>query len=604
MSSNNRSLACAGLIALVGVLTYASSLSGPFLFDDHSAIVRNPQIRHLWPLVEALAAPRDNELASRPLVNFSFAVNYAAGGLAVRGYHIVNIALHVGAALLLFGIIRLTLTTAKLRDRFGTAADGMALASALIWMLHPLQTESVDYLTQRTELMMGLFYLLTLYCAIRAALSAATDQWRTAAILSCLLGMGCKETMATAPVIVALYDRIFLFDSVRSAWHARKSLYAGLALGWLALAALLMSSLPPTVGFGTRVSGWTYLMNQFPMILRYCQLTVWPHALVVDYGLPKQVALMQVLPQAAVVSALVVLTGIALVRTPMIGFLGACFFITLAPASSIVPIMTEVGAERRMYLPLAALVVLAVTGGWRVLTLVGGRRAVPAAVAAASLVVVALASATVTRNHDYASATTLLQTTVDRWPHGRSHFNLAGVLKDDRRIDEAIVHLRAAVAEQPRALLELGSTFYDRGQFDDAIKELRAFVSRISGRPGMTYQRVLAQNLIALSLAQQRKLPEAIEEFQAALKVDPDNADLHGNLAFILLQQRDFDGARQHYEAFLDKQKGSAFVLTNLGIALQELGRVDEARVRFREALAISPNDREARRRLDQTTFR
>jgi tetratricopeptide (TPR) repeat protein len=266
--------------------------------------------------------------------------------------------------------------------------------------------------------------------------------------------------------------------------------------------------------------------------------------------------------------------------------------------------MTEVGAERRMYLPLAALAILAVTGGWRLLSRVGERGAVPVAVAAASLVVVALASATVTRNHDYASATTLLQTTVDRWPHGRSHFNLAGALKDDRRVDEAIAHLRAAVPDQPRALLELGSTFYDRGQFDEAITELRAFVSRVSGRPGTTYQRVLAQNLIALSLAQQRKLPEAIEEFQESLKVDPDNADLHGNLAFILLQQSDFEGARRHYEAFLDKQQGSAFVLTNLGIALQALGRIDEARARFRAALAISPNDREARRRLDETSSR
>jgi len=139
MSDKARSLACASLIVLVGVLTWASSLSGPFLFDDHSAIVRNPQIRHLWPLVEALAAPRDNELASRPLVNFSFAVNYAVGGLAVPGYHIVNAALHVTAALLLFGIIRLTLATPKLRDRFGAATNGFALASALIWMVHPLR---------------------------------------------------------------------------------------------------------------------------------------------------------------------------------------------------------------------------------------------------------------------------------------------------------------------------------------------------------------------------------------------------------------------------------------------------------------------------------
>jgi protein O-mannosyl-transferase len=603
MSHKTRSLACAALIVLAGALTYGNSLSGPLLFDDHSAIVRNPQIRHLWPLVEALAAPRDNELASRPLVNFSFAVNYAIGGLAVRGYHLVNVALHVLSALVLFGIIRLTFATPKLRERFGTASDGIAVVSALIWMVHPLQTESVDYLTQRTELMMGLFYLLTLYCAIRAALSPAPNHWRMAAILCCLLGMGCKESMATAPVMVALYDRVFLFDSMQDAWRDRKGLYAGLALAWCALAALLMTSLPPTVGFGSRVSGWTYLMNQFPMILRYLRLTVWPHALVVDYGLPKQVALLDVLPQAAAIAALVLLTGVALVRKPMIGFLGACFFITLAPASSIVPIMTEVGAERRMYLPLAALAVLAVTGGWRLLRAIAGSRAVPAAVAAASLAIVALASATLARNRDYASATTLLQTTVDRWPHGRSQFNLAGALKDEKRIDEAVAHLRTAVPEQPRALLELGSIAYDRGQFAEAVKELREFVRRVSGRPGTTYQRVLAQNLIALSLAQQRKLPEAVEEFQAALTIDPDNADLHGNLAFILLQQRNFDGARRHYEAYLAREKGSAFVLTNLGIALQELGRADEARARFREALAINPNDREARRRLDSTAF-
>src|SRR5678815_1186869 len=103
MSNRARSLACALLIVLVGVLTYANSLSGPLIADDNSAIVRNPQIRRLWPLVEALAAPRDNELASRPLVNLSFAVNYAIGALSVRGYHIVNLGLHVLSALLLFG---------------------------------------------------------------------------------------------------------------------------------------------------------------------------------------------------------------------------------------------------------------------------------------------------------------------------------------------------------------------------------------------------------------------------------------------------------------------------------------------------------------------
>src|SRR4051812_9505400 len=100
-------LAC--LCVLVGVLAYANSLSGPLVFDDQSAIVNNPQIRRLWPPVDALAPPRNSVLASRPIVNLSFAINYAAGGLAVPGYHAVNIAFHVLAALLLFGIVRRTL---------------------------------------------------------------------------------------------------------------------------------------------------------------------------------------------------------------------------------------------------------------------------------------------------------------------------------------------------------------------------------------------------------------------------------------------------------------------------------------------------------------
>jgi Tfp pilus assembly protein PilF len=471
-----------------------------------------------------------------------------------------------------------------------------------MWLVHPLQTESVDYLTQRTELMMGLFYLLTLYCAIHAAHAEQSEGWRAAAILSCLLGMGCKESMATVPVIVMLYDRIFLFDSVRAAWRSRKGLYAGLALGWFALAALLLSSLPPTIGFGSRISGWAYLLNQPLMILRYLWLTVWPHALVVDYGPPHQIAFTEVLPQTAAIVLLLALTGIALVWRPMLGFLGAWFFVTLAPASSVVPIMTEVGAERRMYLPLAALTVLTTIGARYVLTRAGARSFVTGAIAASAIV--ALALATVQRNHEYASAATLLQTSVDRWPHGRAHFNLGGALKDEGRLDEAAAQFRAAAPEQPRALYELGAGLYDRGQFDDAITEFRAFLDRLGQRPALTSQRVLAHNLIALSLAQQRKFQQAVDEFAVALQLDPDNADLHGNLAFILLQQQDFERARAEYEAFLAVRPANPFVLTNLGIALQGLGRGEEAQARFRQALAIDPRYADARRRLDLSSAR
>ena len=255
-----------------------------------------------------------------------------------------------------------------------------------------------------------------------------------------------------------------------------------------------------------------------------------------------------------------------------------------------------------MYLPLAGLVVLAVMGAYLLLAKAGRRVMIPSGVVALSLVVFALAATTARRNHDYASGIVLLQTAVDRWPHGRARFNLATVLKERGRHDEAMAQLRIAVTDNPHAQYVLGSELYDRGQFDDAIAELRAFIDRVGSNPAWTYGNVAARNLVALSLAQQGKFGKAIEEFHVALVIDPHNPELHGNLGFLLLQQKNFAGARQQYEEYLTTRAGSAFVLTSLGVALQELGRRDEAKERFRQALVVDPNDAEARRRLDQAS--
>ena len=256
-----------------------------------------------------------------------------------------------------------------------------------------------------------------------------------------------------------------------------------------------------------------------------------------------------------------------------------------------------------MYLPLAGAVVLAVIAAYRLLERIEPRAAHRVAFVTTVLVVGAFAYATVRRNHEYAVPVQSMQGSVDRWPHGRARFNLAAVLKAQGRVDDAIAQLRTAVNDNPRAQYVLGSELYDRGQFDDAIKGLRGFIDRFgqSRNAAATYEIIAARNLIALSLAQQRRLPEAVEEFQAALQLDPENAGLHGNLAFVLMQQHDFEGARSHYEAHLKNGKAMAFALTNLGIALQELGRLDDA-TRFRQAFAIDPNYREARSRLDRAT--
>ena len=245
------------LIVVAGMLTYANSTTGPFIYDDLTAIRQNDTIRNIWPISRPLSPPRETPVAGRPIVNLSLAINYALGGLDVTGYHVANIAVHIACALVLFGLVRRTLLAPRLNDRFGSSADAVALASALLWMVHPLQTEAVDYVTQRTESMMGLFWLLTLYCSIRARRSAHATGWTVASVLACGIGMACKESMATVPLVVAYTTarvRVRLFrQGIESRWRLR-----GAGGNWLVVVAVVLAVPgPPSARLRGSTSGTT-----------------------------------------------------------------------------------------------------------------------------------------------------------------------------------------------------------------------------------------------------------------------------------------------------------------------------------------------------------
>ena len=217
---------------MAGVAAYHNSFAGPCVFDDVPWIVENPSIRSLWPIGHLLAPQSARDVGGRPVVSLTLAVNYALGGTDVWGYHAVNLAIHILAAWTLLGVTRRTLLSPRLQERFGSAATPLALMVAILWTVHPLQTEAVTYLIQRTEALVGLLYLLTLYCVIRGATSSRATRWYSAAVAASLLGMATKELMATAPVIVLLYDRTFLAGSFREALRRRYGLYLALAATW------------------------------------------------------------------------------------------------------------------------------------------------------------------------------------------------------------------------------------------------------------------------------------------------------------------------------------------------------------------------------------
>jgi hypothetical protein len=154
-------------LAAAGGLAYASALGQPFMFDDMAAIVDNDSIRRLAD-PGVLRPERERPVAGRPLVNLSFAINYAIGGLNVFGYRLLNLVLHVLCGLLLFAIVRETLALPASPVVLSARRTAVGFVVALLWMVHPLNSEVVLYVTQRTESMMALFYLLTLYASLRA----------------------------------------------------------------------------------------------------------------------------------------------------------------------------------------------------------------------------------------------------------------------------------------------------------------------------------------------------------------------------------------------------------------------------------------------------
>ena len=599
----------AGLLVLVGALVYWNGLSGPFTFDDGPAVVFNDQIRRLWPLSDVLSPMRpDQPIAGRPLVSLSFAINYALGGLSPRGYHLGNIAVHVLCGVLLFASVRRTLVAPRLAPRFaeGTATN-VAFVGALIWMVHPLQTETVDYVSARTESMMSLFYLLTMYASIRAHGSRRSAIWLVLSVLCCAMGMGCKEAMATAPLMVLLYDRTFVFASLKEALRDRGLFYLGLAATWLGLAALLwFGPRAATIGFSTTVTPWTYLLNQSVLIARYLRLAFWPRLLVFDYGTPQPLTLVQAAPSGAVIVGLLLMTAAALVWRPAIGFLGAWFFVILAPSSSFIPIATEAGAERRMYLPLAAVVFAAVIAGylcwqrvfggdqsstpsWRVPVASAGRIAVVA------LVCGALAAGSVRRNAEYQSELTLWRGVLDRWPGPRAHRNVAAALKTiNGSPEEILFHMREAVRDDPQARYGLGRELFDEGKLGEAVEELQRAVRE---RP-LDSDALAARVLIARGLISQGKPADAAEQLRLILKATPGDVSAVEALAGALLAQGNFDEASVFYLELLKTKPADAGIWSNLGLALVKGGHADQAVRAFGRAVQLDPRDGKAQGNL------
>jgi tetratricopeptide (TPR) repeat protein len=401
-----------------------------------------------------------------------------------------------------------------------------------------------------------------------------------------------KEIIVTAPVMVFLYDRTFVAGSFREAWSRRWRYYLGLASMWLLVLARLRLGLHEQgVGFDRGVTWWSYALTSCRSVVLYLKLAFWPHPLVFDYGTDVVRHAATVLPDILALVVLVAGVAIALRRCPIIGFAGAWFFVILAPTSSVVPVTLQPMAEHRMYLPLAAMIGLVVTGLY---TLIGRRSLILFAAAA-----VGLGWLDLRRNEDYRSALAIGNDTVAKCPdNARAHYNLGVILTSLSRSQEAITEYEAALRINPNyaeAHVNLGNALSQApGHLPEAITEYEAAL-RIN--PNYAEAHVNLGN--ALSNIPSR-LPEAIAHFEAGLRLQPNSAKAHAKLGAVLSQLPGrLPDAMAEYEAALRINPDDADAHNNLGIALaQTPGRLPEAIVHFEAALRINPDDADAHNNL------
>lgn len=573
------------VIAIAGIVAYANSVHVPFVYDDGASIVQNSSIRTLWPLSIPLSPPGHGiAVQNRPLANFSFALNYAfarADGLKVEGYHYVNIAIHIANGLLIFSLIRRTLAR-----RAGSTDDvGNTLVAgtvALVWVVHPLNSEAVTYVVQRTESLASLFYLLTLYGLLRSAASSRPRSWRVASIFACACGMATKEIVVSAPVMALLYDRLFLSGSWRACFAARKGLYVGLAATWIIplLLQICGDRRGTTAGWGLGVTAFDYLKLQAVHIVEYLRLCFWPRPLTIDYGTtPLGPAPFPPL-QFAFLTALFSASVIAIFRCPKLGYLGVFFFVLLAPTSSFLPIISEVAAERRMYLPSAAVVILVVAGcreAFRFACLrsrhCGGRGFQTTVAVAGTLGVAAtLTLLTIERNRQYRTPLDLWSDAAGKAPgNPRAAYNLANEFLNAGRTREAAEQYRRVLKTAPRyarAKANLGNALIELGQIAEGVRELR--------------------DALEIDAADDRGVFRPGE-------LAAERATTHYNLGNGLLKLGDASGAVAQYEQSLALAPDFSPALNNLGILAFQDGRYDEAVAFFRRRVAALPNDAESR---------
>jgi len=431
------------------------------------------------------------------------------GGRAAD-FHLFNLSIHVVATLLLFGIIT---RACRSHGWSESAATSLAALGALLWGLHPIQTQSVTYIIQRAESMMGMFALLTLYAYVRSGDGGHPRRWQVLSVAACVLGMLSKPVMIAVPVVIWLWARVSRDGSQPSTKTAKAyfiALFATMVVGITLV--LLPNESSTTVGPSAGlVSPWRYLLTQCAVIIHYLGLIGWPRGLCLDYAWPAATGIGQVWWQALLLCGLLAVAVVGVMKRSLFGFGLATFFILLSPTSSILPV-ADAAMEHRLYLPLACLII----SGGALLARLPGKRVGSLLIPAGLALVVAYGGLTHLRNRDYQSVERMTRATLAQRPDNfRARSTLVMDLLDGGKFNEGEKEARELVTRLERGIAQEGA------------------FAEVGGMNAEGYYPV-GLNQLGRALLCLNRIPEAIAYFDRALAALPTHKEAWLNKALAL----------------------------------------------------------------------
>lgn len=589
------------LLAVVGCLVYANTLNVPFHFDDENNI-QNPALRvEKLEKEEILKALTNSTLVARPVSNFSFALNYYIGEYRVQGYHLVNILIHVCAGIFLFLLLRATLLLAPNREKYPKAST-IALMTALIWVVHPLGTQSVTYIVQRMNSMAAMFFVLALLLYVKGRHRQMAMERRQSALppwgwfLACtvagLLAVGSKEIAATLPFFIFLYEWYF-FQDLRWTWLRGKIFWLagvltailGLAFAytnWMLLDKILNSCSNRDFTILERV------LTQFRVIIHYLTLIFYPNPerLALDYDYPVSTSLLS--PPTTLYSllglfALLVLAALLARRERLLSFCLLWFFGNLVIESSV--ICLEIIFEHRTYLPSMFLVLFVVALAFR-----AGRNHV-LVIVPLTLVTILFAWWTWERNKVWQSSEALWGDSIRKHPaKARSYTNLGSDLVKLQKFEEAEASFRRALAVDPGSHIahyNLANLLVWKNKTEDAEDN---YQKALQLKPNSVLPRVG----LGILLRKRGDYQAAAVQFREALRIAPMNTEANKNLGDVLLRLGNPGEALPHLHNALDKAPKDIEILLDIGETLTLIGRIDEAVQTYRNILEQNRNEGQA----------